>query len=233
MTYPSAAEPLTVRRIVTTAIAIADADGLAAVSMRRIATELGAATMSLYRHVPSKHALIERMADQVGDSIPYPDPLPTGWRARLEVTAHRDMRMYQRHPWMLQVFADANPPASPNMLRDLEWCLHSIDGLGLDLDEMFWIHLTIGSYVHGHALLLANDSKETRENGVDVTGWWQHRSPSAPHGLDPVLYPTLSRYLKRGTPLKLAGSFDYGLQRVLDGIEAYIREHASAPDEPG
>lgn len=90
---------LTLDRIVTTAVAVADADGLGALSMRRVATDLGVGTMSLYRYVPGKAELLDLMLDKVAefDADAHPDPA-AGWRPAMEALARGSRQQYQRHP---------------------------------------------------------------------------------------------------------------------------------------
>ncbi|WP_381155801.1 TetR/AcrR family transcriptional regulator [Streptomyces iranensis] len=79
---------------------MADAQGLAAVSMRRIAARLGCTTMSLYRYVPGKAELLDLMTDAVMGEVPPADAAPGDWRTRLELSARADWGLYHRHPWI-------------------------------------------------------------------------------------------------------------------------------------
>ncbi|MGN9846015.1 GntR family transcriptional regulator [Nonomuraea sp. H19] len=108
------AQDLTRQRIVRSAITIADGEGLAAVSMRRIAAELGASAMSLYRHVDGKDELVHLMADAVYGDDPPPERLPRGWRAQLELALRQQWRIHRRHPWLAQDASLTRPEFVPN-----------------------------------------------------------------------------------------------------------------------
>ncbi|CAM5719507.1 hypothetical protein SALBM135S_06229 [Streptomyces alboniger] len=122
---------LTLDRIIRAAIALVDAEGLAALSMRRVATDFGVSTMALYRHVASKGELVRLMSEAVFDGEP-PGARPRGWRARLEREARWLWSLYQRHPWLARAMAAlTRPMASPHAMRYTERVLSTLDGLGL------------------------------------------------------------------------------------------------------
>ncbi len=101
---------LDLARIVRTAIELADAEGLAALSMRRVAERLGVGAMSLYTYIPGKAELLDLMLDQVQGEL-LMEELPGGdWRARLEARARQDWALYERHPWLLQICPCHFPP---------------------------------------------------------------------------------------------------------------------------
>src|SRR5215213_8438643 len=100
---------LSIDRIVRAAVEIADADGMAALSMRRVAERLGVGTMSLYTYVPGKAELIDLMLDTVYGETAKPDTVPGGWRGRLEQVARENWELYRRHRWMLLV-GTTRPP---------------------------------------------------------------------------------------------------------------------------
>src|SRR5262245_64029270 len=103
---------LTTQQIVAAAIAVADAEGLAALSMRRVAEHLGVGAMSLYTYVPGKAELIDLMVDAVYGELPGSADVDGGWRERLEGVARANWALYRRHPWMLQV-ASVRPALGP------------------------------------------------------------------------------------------------------------------------
>jgi AcrR family transcriptional regulator len=110
--------------IVSAAVRIADADGVDAVSMRRLADELGVATMTPYTHVASKDELLDLMRDAVAAEMLLPEPLPEDWRAALRAIADRTRAAYEAHPWCLDSrsassSASASPrrPAAPSCSR--------------------------------------------------------------------------------------------------------------------
>ena len=138
---------LTVDQIVRTAIALADAEGLEAVSMRRLAGELGAGTMSLYRYVPGKAELVDLMLDAVhGEGDP---PGASGWRAELEHHARQTWAMHQRHPWAAGAYR--RPVLGPNVIDRYEAMLRALDGTGLPPGDMVNAAELVAGYVDGAA----------------------------------------------------------------------------------
>jgi DNA-binding HxlR family transcriptional regulator len=226
---------LSLGRIVGAAIRIADADGLEALSMRRVASALGAGTMSLYRYLPSKDELVGHMVDAVFGEIDYPRPAPAGWRARLELSARQEWEMYRRHLWVLPIVAmTQRPPLGPNVLASVEWSLGAVDGLGLDPTTMLRVYLTVSDYVQGSALYFAHEASAERHSGITTEQWWAQRSPAMSELLASGRYPLLSRVIEAGDVdmrAAAAGLFEFGLQRLLDGLAAYIPE-GSPPAAP-
>jgi AcrR family transcriptional regulator len=104
----------TVAEIAAAAIAIADTEGLAALSMRKVAERLGVSAMSLYTYVPGKGELIDLMLDTVFAEVPLTFAA-AGWRARLEAVARENWQLYLHHPWLLQV-ATSRPPLGPHLI---------------------------------------------------------------------------------------------------------------------
>lgn len=217
---------LSVDRIVRAAIEVADADGLPALSMRRVAERLGVGTMSLYTHVPGKAELLDVMLDTVYGETPRPDTAPGDWRARLEVVARENWALYRRHPWMLQV-ATPRPPLGPNVAAKYEHELRAIDGIGLTDVEMD----SVLSLVVGHAEAAARHAVEAAQV-VQSTGqtdeqWWAVRAPILGQLMDGSRYPVAARVGTAagetyGAASDPAHAFEFGLQRLLDGIEAFI-----------
>lgn len=119
---------LTRQAIVVEAIRLADAGGLEKVSMRRIADALGTGVMSLYRHVPDKDALLRDMATAAGAEYPYPperlgDP---DWRARVQLAAEIDMRLYIDHPWVLLAHVAPRSSAGESSVRCFDWLVEAL-----------------------------------------------------------------------------------------------------------
>src|SRR5882757_7457666 len=115
-------EPQTADRraeIVAAAVRIADAEGVEAVSMRRLADELGVATMTPYTHVESKDELIDLMRDAVAAEMILPEPIPADWREALRAIAHKTKDAFEGHPWSLDI-ASRRPRARINRLRHIE-----------------------------------------------------------------------------------------------------------------
>ncbi|GAA3441145.1 TetR/AcrR family transcriptional regulator [Planomonospora venezuelensis] len=231
---------LDLTRIVEAAIRVADAEGLAALSMRRIATELGVGTMSLYRYVPGKAELLDLMLDAVyGEDIDLEqDPgqeaarlRAGGWRAGLEEIARGSWALHLRHPWILQV-SQARPVLGPSSITGLEIAMRLLDGIGLDDFQMMKVISLIDSYVTGTARLAVEAGQAAQRTGVSDEDFWQAQGPFIMRFMSDERFPTLTRAAEAGVFTVDDGDgfgFEFGLQRVLDGIEAFVaaagREH--------
>lgn len=143
-------------RIVWAAVRIADAEGLGAVSMRRIASGLGVATMALYRHVDTKDELVLEMADVVLGEVALPAVPPEGWRAQLELMAGLQWALFRRHPWLVQALSETRPP--PNLTAQADWAIRALDGHGLTSSTVLYSHVTLFNHVRTTALSFEGDS---------------------------------------------------------------------------
>ncbi|MEU2672778.1 TetR/AcrR family transcriptional regulator [Streptomyces sp. NPDC007164] len=213
---------LTAGRITQAGIAIADAEGLDALSMRRVATDLGASPMALYRHVASKEELVALMVEAALTGAPLSDTPPRDWRHGLERAAHRDWELYHRHPWILsKVLVTTRTHSSRALAADSESTFSAFDGLGLDPADAFRYMFMFASYVQGVALTYVSDVEAERQarrtslrtaNGADAA----RSSLYAPGA-----YPRLGPAMRAGAdPWDLDALFVSGLAGVLDGIAA-------------
>ena len=146
---------LSLERVVAAGVAVAAAEGIGAVSMSRVAKELGTSAMSLYRYVASKDELLALMVDQaLGDTgdIAGGSDGPAGWRAGLERWAWAELAAYRKHPWVLQV-PITGPPVTPNSIAFLEQGLRCLAGLPLAPHEKMSVILTLTSYTRSWATL--------------------------------------------------------------------------------
>jgi AcrR family transcriptional regulator len=116
--------------VAAAAIRIADAEGIAAVTMRRVAAELGTGTMSLYNYVPAKEHLVQLMADQTAAEYAYPPAPPPGSRAAIADLARQGRDIARRHPWLSSVM-NPPPPMGPCTLRYVDYFLGLLAGTGL------------------------------------------------------------------------------------------------------
>jgi AcrR family transcriptional regulator len=157
---------LTVGGIVRAAIEMTDADGLAALSMRRIAAALGVGAMSLYRYVPNKGVLVDLMVDEAyREDIAAAQAVTGGWRERLEALSRQEWALYLRHPWMLQV-PRGRPMLGRHSMLSTEITLRAVDGIGLDEDEVLAAVVTVGSFVSG---LARTSSRRRRRRGAPAS----------------------------------------------------------------
>ncbi|MFF2726412.1 TetR/AcrR family transcriptional regulator C-terminal domain-containing protein [Streptomyces sp. NPDC058008] len=215
--------PLSRDRVIRTAIALVDAEGLAALSMRRMATEFGTSTMALYRHVPSKGELVRLMAEEVFGDGP-PGPRPTGWRPLLEREARWLWKQYARHPWLARALAGlTRPTASPNAMRYTERVLTALTGLGLTPEQMLHVHLTMLGYAQGIAMAVELETQARQDSGMTADEWMTSMEPRMDAIQTTAAYPVLSTLFGTdGFELELGTLFEFGLERVLDGVEVLV-----------
>jgi DNA-binding transcriptional regulator YhcF (GntR family) len=208
-------------RIVRVALAVADAEGLTAVSMRRVATGLGVATMSLYHHVPGKEDLVHLMADAAFGEDDLPEQ-PPGWRARLELICRLHWTIYRRHPWLAQVVSLTRPLQSGNAMAHTEWTMRAVDGLGLDLSTVLHVAALAAGYVRGIAVNLGQEAEASQDTGVDEERWL-NENPVLGTMLASGAFPLLSSTSARpDVRMDLETLFEFGLQRLLDGLSVLI-----------
>jgi len=219
--------------VVRAAIDIADADGLDAVSMRRVAERLGIGTMSLYTYVPGKGELLDLMLDTVyAERADDPIKAPGTSRERLEALARSQWTFHQRHPWTLYI-ASGRAVLGPNELNAYESALSVASDLGVSARDAVAIVDSIGLFVRGVARDAAEAESAERVTGVSEMEWWTERDAILTSKMSAGQYPTLGRLDAEGgfavpddTPnynLKfILDDFEFGLQRLLDGIVAYV-----------
>lgn len=213
--------------IVRAAIAIADREGLAALSMRGVATKLGVATMSLYRHVDGKDDLVLRMIDAVFAEATLPAAPPDGWRARLTLSARLQWALYRRHPWLAQLVSITRPLPLRNLIVHGEWVLAALDGLGLDAAAMLHVHVLVFSYVRGLAINIEWESEAEATSGLTEQEWMDAHSPALDALAGSGEFPAFARVLGELSDdydLDLDRLFEFGLAPLLDGIAALVGE---------
>ncbi|WP_285779332.1 GntR family transcriptional regulator [Microtetraspora sp. NBRC 13810] len=208
-------------RVLRTAIAIADVEGLDAVSMRRLAAELGVGPMSLYRHVANKDELVTQMVDEAFGEPDLPVPGPEGWRAKLELISREQWELCRRHLWLPRAISFTRPLLAPNMVAHTEWTLRALDGLGLPMTTRLREALTLHALVATVALSMADEAEAEQETGVTLDRWWLARRRHAGELLDGERFPLLAT-VPEETVSDLDGLFEYGLARHLDGFAALL-----------
>lgn len=227
---------LTVDRIVRAAIGLADQEGLAALSMRRVADQLGVGTMSLYTHVPGKGELLDVMVDTVYGETARPDMTDKAWRERLDQVARENLALYSRHPWLLHV-ATTRPPLGPNLIAKYDYELRAVAGIGLSEVEMDAVLTLVLQYVHGAARVSVEKTQAERATGMTDNDWWAAHQPFLAQIGDAEKYPVATAVGAAagaafdGT-IDPAFAFEFGLNRLLDGIEAFVSRPAGRPSRP-
>ena len=228
ITPPSRRGPrpkFTVAGIVAVAVALADAEGLAAVSMRRVAEQLGVTAMSLYTYVPSKAELLDVMVDAVCAEAVRESYAGSGWRERLSEVAKSNWELYRRHPWLLQV-ATNRPVLGPNVIAKYDFELRAFEGTGVsDLDTDLLLGLVL-NYVVGAVRAAVQADQVEQLTGMTDDEWWCSYAPLLGEVLDPCRFPTAARVGRAageeygtGDPVR---AYEYGLERVLDGISLQV-----------
>ncbi|ODU03923.1 MAG: GntR family transcriptional regulator [Pseudonocardia sp. SCN 72-86] len=204
--------------VVAAAVAVADAEGLEALSMRRVAANLGVATMSLYHHVADKDDLVIGMLDAALGEIEVPTSVPHDLRAGLETGARLMWAAFRRHPWAAPAMSLTRPQAIPSGLRYTEWMLGVLDGRGLDHRTAFTAHLTLFNYARGTAVNLEPERTAQAETGLDSDAWMEANVDSLHALLDSGGFPLFARMLEDQYDLDLDELFEFGLQPLLDGL---------------
>ncbi|MFC5817004.1 TetR/AcrR family transcriptional regulator [Nonomuraea harbinensis] len=205
------------------ALRVADAEGLDAISMRRLAAEIGSGTMSLYRYVSGKDDVIDLMVDAVSAEFLPPD-VPSGdWRADLRALAIQGRQAMHRHPWMARVTA-TRQSSGPNGVRTFERALSVVDGLGLSIDVMLALVGSVFAYVNGYVAAEMGELEALRRTGLDVQQWMARQAPYLETLLKSGDHPLFARVVaESGRELADPDErFAYGLDRLLDGIAAAL-----------
>ena len=211
---------LTKDRIVAAAVTIADRDGLAELAMRRIAGALGVATMSLYRHIPSRDELIRLMIDRAIGDARLPARRPGGWRAALELSARAEWACFQRHPWLAPTMSLTRPQLAPNAMRLSEWVLTALDGTRLDVQERMYVQILLFSFVRGVASALEPEAEAIRETGLTNDEWMATQART--FGAVATEMTHFQELAGMDFDFSLDTLFEFGLARLLDGLTPYI-----------
>ncbi|WP_234359305.1 TetR/AcrR family transcriptional regulator C-terminal domain-containing protein [Plantactinospora sp. BC1] len=210
-------------RIVGVAIAVADADGLAELSMRRVATELDVATMSLYRYVAGKDELLLHMIDTVLGEEEVPPPSREGWRTDLARIARLEWRTLRRHPWLAPAMSITRPQLTPNTLALTDGVLHALDGLGLDSETQLYVHLTLFSFGRGLAAAIEPETEAQRDTGLTNDEWMDSQQARLAE-LAAAGSPLLRMALRNDFDFDLDRLFEFGLARLLDGLARHLSD---------
>lgn len=224
---------LSVTRVVDAAITLADAEGLDAVSMRRVAQDLGVVPMTLYTYVPDKSALLDLMLDRAYLTMPHADLTGHPWRERLAAIAEDNRALYERHPWAATMPA-SRPPLGPGLAAKYEHELRAFDGLGLDDVETDSALTFLLGFVQSSARAEADHRAAAR--GQSDEQWWAENGPVLARVFTPESYPTAARVGAAagealGGAVNAAHAYGFGLERVLDGLGVLIDRVTDAADD--
>jgi AcrR family transcriptional regulator len=222
--------------IVSAAIA-----GPEAISMRRIAREVGAGVMSLYWYVSSKEELLDLMLDAIDAEIEVPEP-SGDWRADLGSFACQTRDALRRHGWAVE-FVGTRPPSGPNDVRNLERLLSLLDGLGVeDVRLIMGVFMTVATFVIGAVIREAQEvrfqheqeraeaaltAEEIQAEHERYRAWFEASGE----------FPHIARLMKSGVdpddPATREERFQFSLDCVLDGIAARLTAAGARPVPPG
>lgn len=220
---------LSVDAVIEAATALADAEGLAAVTMRRVAQTLGVVPMTLYTYIPGKAELIDLMLDAAYAAMPRVDTSGQPWRERVTAIADANKALFERHPWAAQV-STARPPLGPGQMAKYEHELSALDGLGLD-DVMMDDCLTyLLAFIQASARAAADARAAQHDSAMDDQAWWHANAPLLAKVLNEDTYPTAARVgsaagAAHGSAYDPDHAYAFGLQRVLDSLGTLIEQH--------
>jgi AcrR family transcriptional regulator len=219
---------LTLDKIVATAIEIADADGLEAVSMRRIAAALGVGAMSLYRYVPSKAELLDLMLDRVIGVDPETPPNgDADWRSFLAEMGRHMWELYTQHRWLPQV-DQTRPVLGPRALAGLEYALQRLTGLRLSDGQKIQAISSIEMLAAATARFHNNAVAAEQRSGMSSEEFWQAQEPVLTKALSSGRFPQIAALADDAFAAGGAEMFEFGLQRLLDGLDALVQQRSSA-----
>jgi AcrR family transcriptional regulator len=213
---------LSLERIVGAAVGLAASEGLGAVSMSRVAAELGSSPMSLYRYVAAKDELLALMVDAAVGAPPPAAPGGEDWRAGLSRWAWAYHDALRRHPWVVRI-PISGPAVTPNATAWLEDGLRSLRDTGLAEPEKLSVMLLVSGYVRNEATLTADIGAAA--GGEIMPGWGRLLTQLTDADAFPALHAALGSeaFAQDDDP---DDEFAFGLERVLDGIGVLVDRRA-------
>ncbi|WP_338265595.1 TetR/AcrR family transcriptional regulator C-terminal domain-containing protein [Corallococcus caeni] len=227
-------QTLTVTAVVEAAVALADAEGLDAVTMRALAGRLGIAPMALYTYVPGRAELIDVMLDTLYAGMARRKPKARNWRSRLEAVAHDNRALFTEHPWLADV-STTRPPLGPGQLAKYEYELQALEGVGLDDVAQDAALTFVLGFVESSARAASDQRAARLESRMSDGDWWEANAPLLTRMFDAERYPTASRVgsaagAAHGAAYDPDHAYAFGLERILDGLAALIeRPRAARP----
>lgn len=230
--------------IVAAAIDIADMEGLLGLSMRKLAQRVGLTPMSLYPRIGGKSELLDLMLDRAIAELIVDAQARTGpWRAGMEHGAWQAWRMYRRHPWLLDIAAGRSP-LGPSEFAYFEQQLGLFDGVGVPDETAMQSIGAVGNYVRGSARASLELRRAAHETGVTDAAHWRARTSTLRDVVDEATRQRFPRLISAGVLDSFLGDmppatvrhdhevvepgFEFGLARLLDGIEFVIQTAAAS-----
>ncbi|MDQ0324242.1 AcrR family transcriptional regulator [Rhodopseudomonas julia] len=213
--------PLSRDRIVRAALALADAEGLAAVSLRKIAALLGSSPMRLYGYIDTKEELLDLLVDAVYGEMIAEGPLEGGWQDALRTMAHRTREAVHRHAWLTELLS-GRPHQGPNAMVYNEASLAALSSQrGFeDIAVTLQTLKTVNAYVVGALQDEASERHAIQASGMTKEEWQLATYPYLERMLATGRFPNIARIVKEVEHPSPAEEFERGLQIILDGVAA-------------
>ncbi len=213
---------MSVERIVETAVALADAEGIGAVSMAAVAKRLGFTPMSLYRYVTAKDDLLLLMQEEATGIPSGVHREASGWRETLLILFREQVGIFVRHPWLLALPITGSP-ITPNSSQWIEAGLAALDGTPFGIEERLAIVLAVSGHARWNGLVFAGYSEEARRTGRTDEEITQRENALFDAVISADEYPHLRAAIDDGVFLSEYDPFAFGVERLLDGVEDYLR----------
>ncbi|KAA2260752.1 TetR/AcrR family transcriptional regulator [Solihabitans fulvus] len=210
---------LSIDRIVTASVELADAEGLDAVSMRRIAAELGSGTTSLYRHVSNKDDLLDLMVDEIYGEFDPPDAPSGDWLADLTLVARQGRARMLQHPWLASI-TSSRPALGPNALRHAEFALTAANPVHRDVTIVAMVLTAVQDFVLGATVAELAEREAHRQTGLTEEQWRAAVGPYIQRVIESGDYPAISRRVRDAEEPGREEQFELGLGCLLAGIAA-------------
>ncbi|MGW0934169.1 TetR/AcrR family transcriptional regulator C-terminal domain-containing protein [Streptomyces sp. NPDC002666] len=209
-----------VDQYVAAALAVADAEGLAAVSMRRVAGDLGSGTATLYRYITNRDELVDLMIDEAQGEDPLPESVGD-WRAGLAAVAHASRATLLRHPWLAGELT-GRPALGPNWLRRSESALRAAVALTPDITLASQALGVVHAYVLGSVAAQQARLRTEQRTGLSEEEWQRSVGPYITEVLAAGEHPMLARRIREADEPDPEVDFAFGLDCVLDGLAARL-----------
>ncbi|MCE5290319.1 MAG: TetR/AcrR family transcriptional regulator C-terminal domain-containing protein [Nocardiaceae bacterium] len=216
---PTRAEPeLTVETVVAAAVRIADDEGLEAASMRRVASEVGVATMALYRFVAGHDDLVLRMMDLACADLTFTEPEPSHWRERLDWLTRQFWQCLRRHPWLASAMSMTRPQPLPNALPYSEAVIDAFRTAGFSPTDSLTMHLGLMNLVRGLAETVEIEIADQAATGMTNDEWADTQTDSLLELMPSDRFPRMRELVQQDYPYDHDTIFETGVRCFLDGV---------------